>query len=323
MSNALELMPPIYKKKRNRLIAAVGGLIDNVRAHKLLYLFLLPGVAYFVIFHYIPLGGLIIAFKDYNMMKGFLGSEWVGFEHFVKLFSTPKFYQVFANTLIINFYKTLFFFPVPIIVSLLLNEVRSSGFRRTVQSILYFPHFLSWVVVAGFVFQFLRPQGPVNNLLGSLFGVQPISFISEPKYFRGILVLSAMWRETGWATILYMAQLSTINPQLYEAAYVDGAGRWTQLWRISLPGIMPILSITLILRLGRTMIIGFEQVLVLYNPLVYDVGDVIQTYIYRTGLLNARFSFAAAGGIFQGIVAFILLWSSNRLSNRLSGHGIW
>jgi putative aldouronate transport system permease protein len=178
-------------------------------------------------------------------------------------------------------------------------------------------------VVAGFVFQFLRPLGPVNNVLGSLFGTEPINFMAEPKFFRPLLVLTAMWRETGWATILYMAQLSTIDPQLYEAAYVDGASRFRQIIHITLPGILPIIAITLILRLGRTMIIGYEQVLVLYNPLVYSVGDVIQTYIYRVGLLNARFSFATACGVFQAIVAFILLWSSNKLSNKISGHGIW
>jgi putative aldouronate transport system permease protein len=247
----------------------------------------------------------------------------VGFHHFIKLFSTSKFYQVFWNTLVINFYKTLFFFPVPILISLLLNEIHSTGFKRSIQSVLYFPHFLSWVVVAGFVFQFLRPEGPLNSFVATLFGMEPVNFIAKPEYFRPILVVTAMWRETGWATILYMAQLSTIDPQLYEAAYVDGAPRWRQMLHISLPGIMPIVAITLILRLGRTMIIGYEQVLVLYNPMVYDVGDVIQTYIYRTGLLNARFSFAAACGIFQGIVAFILLWASNKLSNRVSGHGIW
>ena len=323
MSNALRKIPPIYEKNTRPFIGRMTAFLDNINRNRMLYVFLIPGILYFIIFHYVPLGGLIIAFKDYNMMKGFLGSDWVGFEHFERLFSTPKFYQVFANTLIINLYKTLFFFPVPIIISLMLNEINSSAFKRSVQSILYFPHFLSWVVVAGFVFQFLRPQGPLNNLPASLFGIDPINFIAEPRLFRPILVVTAMWRETGWATILYMAQLSTIDPQLYEAAYVDGAPRLKQMWYISLPGIMPILAITLILRLGRTMVIGYEQVLVLYNPLVYDVGDVIQTYIYRTGLLNARFSFAAAAGIFQGVVAFVLLWTSNRLSNRLSGHGIW
>ena len=322
MSSALEKIPPILKKRKG-FLAGIDALLENIRKYRLLYLFMVPGILYFVIFHYIPMGGLVIAFKDYKMIKGLLGSPWVGFKHFIKLFSTDKFYQVFFNTLIINFYKTLFFFPVPIIISVLLNEIRFIGFKRSVQSILYFPHFLSWVVVAGFVFQFLRPLGPLNQLLMRMFGTEPVNFMAEPQYFRPILVLTAMWRETGWATILYMAQISTIDPQLYEAAYVDGASRWRQMLYITLPGILPIIAITLIIRLGRTMIIGYEQVLVLYNPLVYSVGDVIQTYIYRVGLLNARFSFATACGVFQAVVAFILLWVSNKLSQRFSGHGIW
>lgn len=323
MSSALEKLTPIYKKNRKTFFPGVFRLLENIKKYKMLYLFLVPGLLYFIIFHYIPMGGLIIAFKDYKMSEGFLMSPWVGFKHFTKLFSTDKFYQVLFNTLIINFYKTLLFFPVPIIISLLLNEIRYIHFKRTIQSILYFPHFLSWVIVAGFVFQFLGPLGPVNNVLGSLFGIGPISFMAKSKYFRSILVLTAVWRGTGWSTILYMAQLSTINPQLYEAAYVDGASRYKQMIYISLPGILPIVAITLIIRLGQTMTIGFEQVLVLYNPLVYNVGDVIQTYIYRVGLQNARFSFSTACGVFQAVIAFILLWTCNRLVKKMSGQGIW
>lgn len=318
MSSALRELAPLIPKKRTRLQL----LTDNVRKYPSAYVLLIPGLLFFFIFRYIPMYGIIISFKDYNFMKGIFGSDWVGFRHFRLLFSSPEFFRVFRNTMLINIYKLIFFFPVPIILALLLNEIISLTAKRTVQTIVYFPHFLSWVVVGGLTLQFFGAGGIFSDLLVR-FGGEPTDFVTNVRTFRGILVVTAIWKEAGWGSILFLAALSAIDPQLYEAAYVDGANRWQQTIHVSIPGILTMIFVVLILRIGRMMTIGFEQIFVLYSPLVYETGDVFGTYIYRTGLLAGRFSYATAVGLFRSVVSLVLVYASNRAANALGGRGIW
>ena len=318
MSSVFQEIPPLVAKRVSRLAL----LRSSFRRHRMAYLMLVPGVAYFLIFHYYPMYGLIISFKDFKASLGILGSPWVGLKHFQILFASEEFYRVFRNTLLINIYKLIFFFPVPVILALLINELGSSAAKRSIQTIAYFPHFLSWVVVGGIVYKILGFGGIANRLVSALGGEQ-VSFLSDVRWFRGVLVVSATWKEAGWGTILYLAALCTIEPGLYDAAFVDGAGRWKQTLYVSLPGLAGTFAVLLILRIGGMMSTGFEQIFVLYNPMVYEVGDVFGTYIYRTGLLTRRFSYSTAVGLFQSVVSMILIYAANRVANRMGGHGIW
>ncbi len=281
-----------------------------------------PVFAYFLIFKYLPMYGVTIAFKDYRVFTGITGSEWIGFTHFRDLFSGYQFMQVLRNTLVISVLKLVFVFPAPILLAVLLNELRSSWYRRTVQTISYLPHFLSWVVLAGIVYEFLSLRGPLNYLLDRL-GQPQVLFLAEPGLFRGILVTTALWQEVGWNSIIYLAAISTINPELFEAATIDGAGRFQRIIYVTIPSIMPIITLMLILRIGRLMEAGFDQVFNLYNELVYNVGDIIDTYVYRAGLLQFNFSFSTAAGLFKNVVGFTLLLIANRIIKRTGQHGIW
>ena len=318
MSTVFNEIPPLINKKQNKLTL----LRSSYRRHKMAYLMLVPGVLYFLIFNYYPMYGLIISFKDFRGSTGILGSPWVGFKHFDVLFHSKDFYRIFRNTLVINLYKLLFFFPIPVVLALLINEINRKFPKHAIQTIIYFPHFLSWVVVGGIVYKTLGYDGVINSFIQRLGGEQ-IAFLSDVRWFRSILVTSAIWKEAGWGTILYLAALCAIDPTLYEAAYVDGANRWKQTLYISLPGLASTFAILLLLRIGAMMTIGFEQIFILYNPLVYEVGDVFGTYIYRTGLLTGRFSYSTAVGMFQSMIALILVYLANKLANRLGGRGIW
>nr|WP_248930864.1 ABC transporter permease subunit [Paenibacillus hamazuiensis] len=294
----------------------------DLRRNKLLYLMVLPVIAYYVIFDYGPMYGLQIAFKDYSPGDGIWGSPWVGFDHFVEFFNSYYFWRLIRNTLLINVYELIFGFPAPIVLALLLNELRRQYFKRIVQTITYLPHFISVVVVVGMLVDFLARDGIVNQLLSS-FGIASKSYLSEPEWFRFIYVSSGIWQQVGWSSIIYLAALSNIDPTLYEAAKVDGAGRWKQMLHITIPGIMPTVIILLILKMGSMMSVGSEKILLMYNPLTYDTADVISTFVYRKGILEANYSYTAAVGLFNAVIAFTLLVLSNSISKRVSETKLW
>ncbi|WP_127587191.1 ABC transporter permease [Paenibacillus koleovorans] len=288
-----------------------------------LYLILIPGILFLMLFKYTPMYGLTIAFMDFNIFDGMRESPWVGLKHFNKLFSSPEFTDVFLNTLIISFLKISFLFPLPIVIALLLNEVRLMVFKRWVQTIVYLPHFLSWVIVGGIFLELLSSNGGlVNRVIVSL-GGDSIAFFMDKDVFRSVLITSAGWKETGWNMIVYLAAISAIDPQLYEAAKIDGASRFRQMLHITLPGMIPIILLMFILRLGGVLEAGTEQILVMYNPTVYSVADVIGTYVYRTGLGEQNYSFSTAVGLFESVIALILILGGNYASRRWLHRGIW
>jgi len=288
-----------------------------------LYLLLGPGVLFILLFKYTPMYGITIAFKDFNIFTGFGDSPWVGWKHFEKLFTSPDFARVFQNTVIISLLKIIILFPLPIIVALMLNEMKNMIIKRSVQTVIYLPHFLSWVIVSGLFIDLLSTNGGlVNKLLVSL-NLEPVAFFLDNSVFRSVLVTSAGWKETGWSTIVYLAAFSMVDPTLYEAAKIDGAGRWKQLWHITLPGIAPIIILMFILRLGNILEAGTEQILVMYNPVVYKVSDVIGTYVYRQGLGNQDYSFTTAVGLFEAVISFTLVIVGNALSKKYLQRGIW
>ncbi|MDQ1914141.1 ABC transporter permease subunit [Paenibacillus sp. GD4] len=294
----------------------------DLKRNKLLYLMVLPVIAYYLIFDYGPMYGLQIAFKDYSPGDGIWSSPWVGFNHFVEFFNSYYFWRLIRNTLLINVYELIFGFPAPIILALLFNELRRQYFKRIVQTITYLPHFISIVVVVGMLVDFLARDGLVNQLL-SMLGFAAKSYLSEPEWFRFLYVSSGIWQQVGWGSIIYLAALSTIDPTLYEAARVDGAGRWKQMVHITIPGIMPTVIILLILKMGSMMSVGSEKILLMYNPLTYDTADVISTFVYRKGILEASYSYTTAVGLFNAVIAFTLLILSNSISKRVSETKLW
>lgn len=297
--------------------------LSAILKYKYLYLLMLPGFVWYFIYKYMPMYGLIIAFKDFSFSKGIMGSPWVGLKHFEFLFSYPDFYRILKNTILLNVYELLFAFPASIILALLLNEVKNMFFKRSIQTIVYFPHFLSWVVFGGIVIQLLSPnEGFLNQILG-LFGMEPIHFMADSSYFRPIVIISLILKETGWGAIIYLAALSGIDPEQYEAATMDGATRLQKLLYVTLPGIRNTIILLFILQIGKMMDYGFEQIFILYNPMVYDVGDVLSTYIYRIGLQDARFSMTTAIGFFQSFIGLILIWTANRIAKKTSDVSIW
>jgi putative aldouronate transport system permease protein len=288
-----------------------------------LYLLLAPTIILLFVFHYIPLYGIIIAFKDFSPYRGIFGSPWVGFKHIAYFLQDEAFWKVMKNTLIINFYDLVFGFTAPIVFALLANEIVHAGFKKIVQTISYLPHFLSWVVVSGVFYQMLSPEtGMVNKLLG-WFGVEPIFFMTEPGLFRGIAVFAEIWKNVGWSAILYFAVIASIDTSLYEAAMIDGASRLRQIWHITLPAMVPMIILLLLLRLSNLFSIGFDRIFTLQNSLVLDVSDVTSTYIYRLGLEQAQYSLTTAIGVVQSLLGFILLVSANRISKKLVGMGLY
>jgi len=296
--------------------------IDSLLRYKYLFFMALPGIIYFLVFHYLPLWGVLVAFKDFKPYLGFTKSQWVGLEHFHRLIQEPVFWSVLANSLIINFCNLLFFFPLPIILALLLNEVRSRFFKRAVQTVVYLPHFLSWVIVYGITFLLFSNQGLVNAQIRE-WNLQPIPVFLEPGFFRPMIVLQQIWRDAGWGAIIILAALTGISPELYEAAMIDGANRWQQFRYVTLPGIKGVILILLILRMGNLLRIGFEQIYIMQNPLNYEVSEVLETYSFRTGILNANFGYATAVGLFQSVVAIFLVVSANWIVNKMGEEGIW
>nr|WP_223869289.1 ABC transporter permease subunit [Paenibacillus sabuli] len=283
---------------------------------------LLPVLVYYIIFQYGPMYGLQIAFKNYIPSKGFTGSPWVGFDHFVAFFNSFYFWRLLGNTLLLSFYSLLFFFPAGIVLALLLNEIGNPRFKRTIQTITYMPHFISLVVIVGMMVDFLSTNGLINNLLGQI-GIGPVPFMRDPGWFRTLFIGSDLWQNIGWSSIIFLAAISNIDPALYEASRIDGASRFRQAMHITFPGILPTVTILLILFIGRFMTVGAEKILLMYNPVTYETADVIQTYVYRKGILQADFSYSAAIGLFNAMISFTLLVLANAIARRLGESRLW
>ncbi|TDF99871.1 sugar ABC transporter permease [Paenibacillus piri] len=282
---------------------------------------LLP-MAYFVIFKYGPLFGLLIAFKDYNVFQGIWNSDWAGVKYFRQFLTDPYFWKLVRNTVLMNLYLIIFFFPAPVILALLLNEMKNKLFQKFVQTVSYLPHFLSTVVICGMIVNFLTNEGLVNRVLAGL-GYEPIPFLMQPDWFRTIYVSSEIWQGVGWGAIIYLAALTTIDPQLYEAATMDGANRWKQMLHVTLPGIAPVITIMFLLNLGNIMSIGFEKILLLYTGPTYETADVISTFVYRRGLVGSDFSFATAVELFQSVIVLLFVGSANWISRKVSQTSLW
>ncbi|SEB03419.1 carbohydrate ABC transporter membrane protein 1, CUT1 family [Paenibacillus sp. RU5A] len=291
--------------------------------YRILYLLSVPGILYFFLFKYVPLFGSIIAFQNYNIFKGITGSDWVGLEHFQKMFSHYDFLRILNNTLLLGIYDLVIAFPVPILLAILLNEVRMIVFKRLLQTIVYMPHFLSWVVISGiFMGIFSMDAGVVNKALGFL-GMQPIYFLGEDSYIRSILIGSGIWRDSGYGTIIFLAAIAGINPDLYEAAEVDGAGRLKQIWSITLPSLLPTIMILLLLHIGKFLDLGFERVFVFLNPLNLESGEILDTYIYKAGLLSQQYSYTTAIGLFKSVVGLMLVLLGNFFSKKTTGESLY
>ncbi|MDF2926716.1 MAG: protein lplB [Paenibacillaceae bacterium] len=295
----------------------------RLKRHQWLYIMILPGLLYFLAFKYAPMWGLVIAFMNYQPYLGVFGSDWTGFYHFERLFGDPLFWTLFRNTFALAFYNLFFYFPIPIMLALMLNEVRSGVFKRFVQTMVYIPHFVSWVVVVGLAYVFFTTEdGMVNNILASL-GMEQINFLGSTQWFRPLIIGEIVWKETGWGTIIFLAALAGVDQQLYEAARMDGAGRWRQLWHITLPAIRSTIVIMLILRLGNFLDTGFEQIYLMLNALNRNVGEVFDTYVYTVGITQGQFSYSTAVGLFKSVIGLILVLSANYLAKMFGEEGIY
>lgn len=288
-----------------------------------LYFMLVPGLVFLLIFKYTPMYGLLISFQDFSIFRGITDSPWVGLKHFRRLMSSDQFFDVLTNTVLISLYKLIFLFPAPILIAVLLNEIRKMLFKRVVQSVIYLPHFISWVIVSGLFINMLSVNGGIVNTVIEKLGGQPIPFFLDEGVFRSLLVVTEGWKEVGWGTIVYLAAIASIDPQLYEAARMDGANKFQQIRHVTLPGMASTIVLMLILRLGNMLEAGTEQILVMYNPVVYNVADVIGTYVYRVGLGASDYSFSTAVGLFESVVAFVLIVSGNALCKKYLGRSIW
>ncbi|MCM3128416.1 MULTISPECIES: ABC transporter permease subunit [unclassified Paenibacillus] len=296
--------------------------IRDFMLNKYLYLMMLPVVAYYLIFHYTPMYGAVIAFKDYTPIKGILGSDWVGMKHFIDFFDSYYFWRILKNTLLISLYSLLFEFPMPILLALLINEVRQRRFKRVVQTITYMPYFISLVVICGIITDFTNADGLINHLFMWL-GYDGQAMLQRPELFRPIYILSEIWQRIGWESIIYIAALTSIDQEQYEAARIDGANRLKQMFYITLPGILPTITIMLILRMGNLLNVGFEKIILLYNPVTYETADVISSFVYRKGLLEFGWSYSSAVGLFNSVINLVLLVTANYISRRVSNNSLW
>ena len=291
-----------------------------------LYIILLPTVLFYAIFHYAPMFGIAVAFQNYRPTIGMFGSDWVGFDNFVRFLSDYSFWRLIRNTLMINVYGLVFGFPAPIIFALLLNEMRNNKIKKIVQTVTYMPHFISIIVISSLILTFVASDGVVNTVAKFFGASEPISFMTKPEYFWGINEITNIWQSLGWNSIIFMAALAGVDAQLYEAAQIDGAGRFKQLWHVTIPCIMGTIIILLILRIGQMMNVGFEKILLLQNPSIYETADVISTHVYRQAFVSGgsdAFSYSTAVGLFNSVVNFILLLSANFLAKKATGSGLW
>lgn len=295
----------------------------NIQKYWPYYIMVLPGIIYMVIFKFIPMLGSVIAFQDYSVFKGIFGSEFVGMENFKKLFNYSDFQRIFSNTLILGAYKILFVFPIPVLLALMMNEVRNAKLKKVIQTAVYIPYFLSWVIVAELIFDLLGING-IFNQIRQLFGENAILVMQQSRYFRIVYVLSSIWKEAGWGTVVYMAAISGIDQSLYEAAEIDGASRWQRMIKITLPLLMPTVVTLLLLNIGSFMELGFEHVFSLLTPMTYSTGDIFDTYVYRVGILQGQYSLTTAVGLFQSVIGLILVVVFNKISKKFSEEGgLW
>ncbi|MFM9278665.1 ABC transporter permease [Paenibacillus jiagnxiensis] len=306
------------KKKRIR-----SQFVKDIVRDRWMYVLLLPGVLYFVIFKYFPMAGLVMAFQDYKPHLGFWESPWVGLKHFERFFTEPQFWMLFRNTFLLAVYNLVFFFPLPIILALMLNEVRVKMFQRFVQTVVYLPHFVSWVVAVGIFYVLFTTEGGVVNEFIARLGMEKIPFLLSEEWFRTMIVSQSIWKEAGWGTIIFLAALSGVDLQLYEAARIDGAGRWRQLWHITLPAIRSTIVILFILRLGSFLDTGFEHIFLMLNSMNREVGEVFDTYVYMKGLTQAQYSYSAAVGMFKSLVGLVLVIGANRLAKKMGEEGVY
>ncbi len=322
MNNTSQTKQNYFARLAKSVLNYCVRLIKDIRMHKGAYLIVLPVVVFYILFHYKPMYGLIIAFKNYSPAKGIMGSSWAGFKHFEDFLTNPYFWRLMRNTLTISLSNLIFSFPAPIILALLLNEIKNKAFLRGSQMIMYIPHFISLVVICGMIINFTDIDGVINDLL-NVFGIERKAYLNYPQYFVPIYVISDIWQGIGWNSIIYMAALTGIDTSLYEAATIDGAGRWKQTLHVTIPGILPTIIIMLLMRIGNLLSVGYEKVILLYNPLTYETADIISTYVYRKGLLEQNYSFSTAVGLFNSIISFILLIAANTLSKRCGEGSLW
>ena len=297
--------------------------LHSIKRHGALLTMFLPAVAVYLVFCYTPMYGIIIAFKDYKILSGILGSEWVGLANFNRAFANPDFFRVFGNTVIISTYKLIFGFPAPILLAICLNELRNLAFKKTVQTISYMPHFISWVVLGGIFINFLSPSTGVINYAIKAFGGKPINFLADIRWFRTVLVTSSIWKSVGWSSVIYLAAISGVNTEMYDSAAIDGANRFKQIIHVTLPSITQVIVIQFIFAVGSIVGDDFDQIFNLYNSTVYSVGDVLSTYVYRQGLEQMKYSYSTAVGIFRMSIAFMLILLTNAAAKRVSEYGLW
>ncbi|TBL70772.1 ABC transporter permease [Paenibacillus thalictri] len=303
--------------------AAKSRLWNDLNRDKYLYLLAFPGLLFFLVFKYVPMWEVVIAFQNYSPFTGIMHSPWVGLQHFEKFFANPDFYLLFRNTMAINALNLVFFFPLPIVLSLMLNELRSAIYKKLVQSIVYMPHFLSWVIIAGLTFlMFAKGEGVVNKILEAS-GMERIPFLTSPDLFWLMVTLQSIWKEAGWGTIIFLAAIASVDPQIYEAARMDGAGRFRQMWHVTLPAIRSVIVVLLILRLGHIMDVGFEQIFLMYNGAVSKVAEVFDTYVYRVGIQQAQFSYSTAAGLFKSVVGLALVLVANWIAKKWGEEGVF
>jgi putative aldouronate transport system permease protein len=298
-------------------------LLRNMWRHRWLYFLLIPPMTYYLVFRYIPIYNAQIAFKDFFALKGVEGSPWVGFQHFETFFKSFYFTELIVNTITFSTAKLILGLPIAIILALAIHESRFLLFRSLVQTVTYLPHFLSWVIMLGLLLSLLSPSSGMINEAIKAAGGNPVPFLTSTAWFRQVVILSDIWKDTGWSTILYLAALLGINPDLYEAAEVDGASRWRRIWHISIPGIIPVLVLVTLLRLGNILDAGFNQIFILYSVPVYSVGDIIDTWVYRSGVLDFQFSLATAVGLFKGVIGLILILVANQVSKRVAQQSLF
>lgn len=298
-------------------------LLHNIKSHPLLYLMILPVIIYYLVYHYYPMYGLSIAFYDYVPIKGISGSEFVGLENFKAFITDPYFFRTMRNTLTINLLLLIFGFPFPILFAVLLNELNSSKLRKVTQTITYMPHFISTVIICGLMLDFCGEKGVLTSIICGITGMEPVNLFSKSAWFQPLYVLMSIWQEFGWDSIIYYAALTGIDQALYEAAEIDGANRWEKIRHITIPGISQTIVILLVMRVGNMMTLGWDKILLLYNPMTYKTSDVISTYVYRIGLTNFQYSFATAVGFFNSIINFVLLILANTVSRKVNETSLW
>ncbi|HEO8422345.1 sugar ABC transporter integral membrane protein [Mycobacteroides abscessus subsp. abscessus] len=295
----------------------------DVKKNKILYLMIFPGFLYFILFKYLPMGGLIVAFQDYQPFLGIMGSPWVGLKHFIRLFTEPTFFMLLSNTLILFALNIFIFFPMPIILALMLNEVKNKYFKSSVQTLIYIPHFMSWVIIVSITYVFLNVDGGLINEMLAVIGLEKVSFLTSPDWTRTVYIAQVIWKELGWSTIIYIAAITAVDTQLYEAAEMDGAGRLRKTWHVTLPAIRPVIITLLILKIGSTLDLGFEHMYLLLNSLNRSVAEIFDTYIYTAGLKNGQLSFSTAVGLFKGIVGLVLVMLANKLAKKFGEDGVY